>query len=446
MNIRFSFMYALRCLGFGNRNAESSARKTLIGAVFGIGISLVPLILVLVVSNGMIAGITGRLVELDSGHIKLIKMRVFAGENDGRYETDLKDALCTRYMNEPFFKNAWVERSGTGLVIGNDGRSGGTIRAIEKNFFEENTNAKNLLTVIAGDAVLEHDNEILLGKKIAENLKLSVGDTCRILTLRTLDNGKTLPKFSSFKVKGIISCGYQELDALWVFISLEQGLKILQGNSSLTSVIVSTADPFDTSRFSKFLFELSANLTDDFVAYSWQDLNRAQYASFETTKNLLLFIMFLILLVASINISSALIMLVLERSREIAILKSTGASSNMITLSFFIAGILTGVLGLAVGMPVGVLLALNINELLHGIEKVVNCILLVVYKLFSSDSTAAVFTILNPSYYLEKIPVNLHKKELLLIALMCIVLSAVVSIIPSSRAGKEKPLDIMRKL
>ena len=430
MNIRFSFMYALRCLGFGNRNAESSARKTLIGAVFGIGISLVPLILVLVVSDGMIAGITGRLVELDSGHIKLIKMRVFAGENDGRYETDLKDALCTRYMNEPFFKNAWVERSGTGLVIGNDGRSGGTIRAIEKNFFEENTNAKNLLTVIAGDAVLEHDNEILLGKKIAENLKLSVGDTCRILTLRTLDNGKTLPKFSSFKVKGIISCGYQELDALWVFISLEQGLKILQGNSSLTSVIVSTADPFDTSRFSKFLFELSANLTDDFVAYSWQDLNRAQYASFETTKNLLLFIMFLIL----------------ERSREIAILKSTGASSNMITLSFFIAGILTGVLGLAVGMPVGVLLALNINQLLHGIEKVVNGILLVVYKLFSSDSTAAVFTILNPSYYLEKIPVNLHKKELLLIALMCIVLSAVVSIIPSSRAGKEKPLDIMRKL
>ena len=118
----------------------------------------------------------------------------------------------------------------------------------------------------------------------------------------------------------------------------------------------------------------------------------------------------------------------------------------MITLSFFIAGILTGVLGLAVGMPVGVLLALNINQLLHGIEKVVNGILLVVYKLFSSDSTAAVFTILNPSYYLEKIPVNLHKKELLLIALMCIVLSAVVSIIPSSRAGKEKPLDIMRKL
>ena len=194
------------------------------------------------------------------------------------------------------------------------------------------------------------------------------------------------------------------------------------------------------------MFELSANLTDDFVAYSWQDLNRAQYASFETTKNLLLFIMFLILLVASINISSALIMLVLERSREIAILKSTGASGNMITLSFFIAGILTGVLGLAVGMPVGVLLALNINQLLHGIEKVVNGILLVVYKLFSSDSTAAVFTILNPSYYLEKIPVNLHKKELLLIALMCIVLSAVVSIIPSSRAGKEKPLDIMRKL
>ncbi len=445
MNIRFAFMYALRCLGFGNGNTESNARKTLIGAVFGIGISIVPLILVLVVSDGMISGITSRLVELDSGHIKLIKMRVRSGENDGRYEKYLKADLCARYADEPFFKNAWVERSGSGLVIGKDGRSGGSIRAIENNFFEENTKAKKLLTVIAGSPVLENDNEILLGKKIAENLKLHVGDTCRILTLKTLDSGKVLPKFSGFKVKGIISCGYQELDALWVFIGLEQGLKILQGSSSLTSVIVSTEDPFDDARFSKFLFSLTENITDNVAVYDWKNLNRAQSASFATTKNLLLFIMFLILLVASVNISSALIMLVLERNKEIAILKSTGAGGNLITLSFFIAGILTGFFGLVFGMPVGVLLALNINSILAGIEKCINGILLFAYKLFGINSEFSSFTILNPSYYLEHIPVKLHGKELLLIALMCIVLSALVSIIPSSRAGKEKPLDIIRK-
>ncbi|MEL3909222.1 MAG: ABC transporter permease [Treponemataceae bacterium] len=446
MKLRFAFIYALRCLGFGNNNSESNARKTLIGAVLGIGISLIPLVLVLVVSDGMISGITSRLVELDSGHIKLIKLRVRSDENDGRNEKELKEKICKTYAHDNFFENAWVERSGTGLLIGNDGRSGGTIRAIEKNFFEENKKAKALLRVIEGEAVLKEDNEILLGKKIAENLKLKVNDTCRILTLRNLKNGKTLPKFTSFKVKGIISCGYQELDALWVFISLEQGLKILQGSSSLTSLIVSTADPFDNSRFAKFLFDLNQNLTEDFMAYSWQNLNRSQSATFETTKNLLIFIMFLILFVASVNISSALIMLVLERNKEIAILKSTGASGKLITLSFFIAGLLTSFLGMLVGLPIGVLLGININKILEMIENFVNLILIFVYKLLNINTNMLDFNILNPSFYLENIPVKLKLDELLLLASMVVLLSVIVSIIPSSRAGKEKPLDIMRKL
>lgn len=446
MKLRFAFIYALRCLGFGHNNSESNARKTLIGAVLGIGISLIPLVLVLVISDGMISGITSRLVELDSGHIKLIKMRVRLDENDGRNEKELKKQIIETYAKDDFFVNAWIERRGTGLLIGNDGRSGGTIRAIEKNFFEENKKAKTLLRVVDGDAVLKEDNEILLGKKIAENLKLKVGDTCRLLTVRNLENGKALPKFTSFKVKGIISCGYQELDALWVFISLEQGLKILQGGSSLTSLMVSTADPFDNSRFEKFIFNLNQSLTENFMAYSWQNLNRAQYASFETTKNLLVFIMFLILLVASVNISSALIMLVLERNKEIAILKSTGASGNLITLSFFIAGLLTSFFGMLVGLPIGVLLGININKILALIEKFINLILIFAYKLLNINTEMLNFNILNPSFYLENIPVKLNFDELLLLAGVVIILSAIVSIIPSSRAGKEKPLDIMRKL
>lgn len=449
MKLRFAFMYALRCLGFGQggkNKAPSNAQKSLIGAIFGIAVSVIPLLIVLVVSDGMISGITSRLIELDSGQIKIIEMRIRSDENDGRHEKALKERLKAQYADKPFFKNAWVERRGTGLLIGNNGRSGGSIRAIEKNFFAENEKAKNLLKVVAGSAVLENDNEVLLGKKIAENLQLKVGDTCRLLTLKKSGGNKAVPKFSSLKVKGIISCGYQELDALWVFIGLDKGLQILSGSSSLTSLIVSTDNPFDNQRFESFLSDLDAGLTDDFVANSWKNLNRAQYASFATTKNLLMFIMFLILLVASINISSALIMLVLERTQEIAILKSTGANTRLITLSFFISGMLTSVFGLLLGLPVGILLSLNINALLAMIEKGINLLFVFLYRLLNLNSEMLAFHILDPSYYLENIPVHLDLTTLFSIVLVTIILSACVSIIPSTRAGRERPIDIMRKL
>lgn len=446
MRISFAFTYAFRCLGFGQQNSESNARKTLIGAIFGIALSVIPLIVVLVVADGMIAGITSRLIELDSGHIKIIKMRVVANENDGRHEKTLKKQLIKKHTKNSFFENAWVERSSVGLLIGNDGRSGATIRAIENNFFAENQKAKKLLKVVAGSTVLENDNEVLLGTKIAENLKLKVGDTCRLLTLKESSTGNLLPKFTNLKVKGIVSCGYQELDALWVFISLEKGLNILNSKSSLTSVLISTKNAFDNKNFDRFFEELNTELTDNFVAYSWKSLNRSQYSSFKTTKNLLMFIMLLILLVASVNISSALIMLVLERNREIAILKSTGASSNLITLSFFISGMLTSLFGLIFGLPIGILIAININSILSIIENFINGILIFSYKILNISDKILEFHILDPAYYLENIPINLKLYDLLLIAIMATTLSAIVSIIPSKKAGSERPIEIMRKV
>lgn len=446
MSIAFAFSYGLRCLGIGKNRSQSNARKTLVGAICGIGISLIPLVLVLVVSDGMISGITRRLIELDTGQIKLIKMRVKADENDGRHELALKQNIVDTFAQLSFFKNAWVERSGTGLIIGKDGRSGGTIRAIEKKFFVENDEAARLLKVYDGSSVIENDNEVLIGTKLAETLSLKVGDSCRILTMRTSDSGTSIPRLTTYTVKGIISCGYQELDALWVFISLESGLKVLHGSSSLTSVLVSTANPFDDKQFETFTSNLTKSLPEDFALYTWKTLNRAQYTSFETTKNLLLFIMFLILFVASINISSALIMLVLERHREIAILLSVGTDANTITLSFFIAGMLTSFFGLLLGLPIGILLAINVNSLLRIIEKLINYFILFGYKLFNTIHDRLEFHILDPNYYLETIPISIDIQKILFIIIITFVLSAIVSIIPSIKAGREKPLDIMRKV
>ena len=109
-----------------------------------------------------------------------------------------------------------------------------------------------------------------------------------------------------------------------------------------------------------------------FSVYTWQDLNRSQFYSFQTSKNLLMFIMFLILLAASVNVSSAMVMLIMERRKEIAILKATGAHPFFITMSFLIAGMCTGAAGLCIGLTGGILAALHINELFTFFEYALN--------------------------------------------------------------------------
>ena len=161
---------------------------------------------------------------------------------------------------------------------------------------------------------------------------------------------------------------------------------------------------------------------------------------------MLTFIMLLIVLVASVNISSALVMLVMERRKEIAILKSVGATNSGISISFLIAGVACGLMGTLIGLPVGIMFAINSNLLIVSLEKLVNLGVKVLYVLGgnSAESFEAV-QLLNPAYYLTEIPVSIPLGELFLISSSVILLSLVVSVIPAIKAGKERPLETFRK-
>lgn len=439
---------AFRFLGIGSGKTVSNARKSLFGAVLGIGISIIPLIVVLVVSDGMIQGITSRTIELGTGHLQVINMRSISSYKNAETEKNVR-SLILEFDEGNFVENAWIERQGNGLVIGKSGRSGGAIRAVEPEFFTQNIRALNLIKVISGSLEFENNKSAILGTAIAEKLGLKVGDTCRIITISKNEKGKTIPRVSSFKISGLVSSGYQELDALWVFIPLEEGLKIMPMSSSLTSIVVSTNDPFDEDKMQALQLKLNSILPETFSIYSWADLNRSAFTSFKTTKNILLFIMFLIVLVASANISSAIVMLVMERRREIAILKAAGAHPSSISLAFLLAGLLTSLGGIILGMPLGILAAIHINEIFAYAEKILNHIQNFFYTfLYGTGGTEKPLEIhlLDPAYYLEYIPVKLNLFDLYTIAVSMLILSVVVCLIPAVRAGKEKPIEIMRKL
>ncbi len=446
MRLKVFITMAFRFLGFGSSKTESNARKSLFGAMFGIGISIIPLVIVMVVSDGMIEGIMSRTIELGTSHMQLMNMTIPENKTKCEIEKELKQNLLENFDND-FFQNAWIEREGDGLLVGKNGRIGANIRAIEPEFFKENKEAIRLIKVKSGSLEFPNSKSAILGEKIARQLGLKVGDTCRLITMPKKSLGKAIiPKVSMFKVSGIVSSGYEELDALWFFIPLETGLKFMDVESSRTSILIQTKDAFDEKEMYRLQTQFVMMLPETFCIYHWMDFNRSAYVSFKTTKNILMFIMFLIALVASANISSAIVMLVMERRREIAILKATGAHPSLITLSFLFAGFLTGLNGLLLGMPLGILAALNINEIFSFIENILNYLQHFFYTLSGSSSKVLEINLLDPAYYLEEIPIVLNFTELYMIAISMLLLSVIACIIPAVKAGREKPIDIMRKI
>ena len=445
MTFKSSLMFA-KSLIFPKAEKKSSARRSLWGALLCIGLSIVPLVVVLSITNGMIQGMTDRIIGLSSNNLQAYVSPKLKDTQDSQTYREYAQQFKT--VNGVL--NVYPEISVTALAAGKKTRTGAQIRALDKEIFEDNKAFKELFTIIEGnisDYTAQTQDEgvyAVVGQKMAEMLELHAGDTFRVITIKTT-NGKQSPKLTSFKVAAIVSSGYQELDALWVFIPLETAYKFVSLTNASYTIMIETPESYspDLVRIQK---DLKSAYGKYINFYRWDQVHAAEFENFSSTKVMLVFVMILIVLVASINISSAIIMLVMERKKEIAILKSIGATPSGITFAFIITGMTCGLGGLALGLPVGLLAAVNANELVKIIEKAVNAIARVGYLLqrVPADEIKAI-KLMDPAYYLQTIPIQLPFSQLLIISLSTVLLALLVSVIPSVKAGKEKPLDILRK-
>ena len=445
MTFKSSLMFA-KSLIFPKAEKKSSARRSLWGALLCIGLSIVPLVVVLSITNGMIQGMTDRIIGLSSNNLQAYVSPKLKDTQNAQSYRDYSE----QFKSVEGVLASYPEISVTALAAGKNMRSGIQLRALDKNIFTANKAFGQYFSIIEG-SIEDYENQdenagacAIVGQKMAQVLDLHAGDSFRIITIKTT-NGKQSPKLTSLKVSAIVSSGYQELDALWVFIPLEAAYKFISLANASYTVMIETPDAYspDLVRIQK---ELKVNYGKYINFYRWDQVHSAEFENFSSTKVMLVFVMMLIVLVASINISSAIIMLVMERRKEIAILKSLGATPSGITFAFIITGMTCGLGGLALGLPFGLLAAVNANEIVQFMEKAVNLLAKAGYYLrgIPLDEVKAI-KLMDPAYYLQTIPVNLPFSQVMLISLSTVLLALVVSIIPSVRAGRDKPLDILRK-
>jgi lipoprotein-releasing system permease protein len=268
-------------------------------------------------------------------------------------------------------------------------------------------------------ADLQGDNGtpgIIVGKELLRNLGLMVGDEIPVISpMGDIGPLGMIPKMKKFRVVGFFEVGMFEFDSGLVLIHMKDAQKFFGYGDSVYGIEIRVSDPDKASEIADMIND---KLRLPYNARDWMEMNRNLFSALELEKWVMFIILTLIILVASFNIVSNLIMIVMEKAREIAILKAMGATSRGIMSIFLVHGLIIGIAGTVIGMGGGLIL----------------CWLLNVYE----------FPLAPDVYYLSHLPVRLNLFDFIVVPLAAIIITLFATIYPSWQASKLDPVEPLR--
>ena len=288
---------------------------------------------------------------------------------------------------------------------------------------EENISIIPEYMIIGNIKNLYQKNSIIIGSSLAANLGAYVGDDITLTTteIRTSIVG-SYPISIKLKIVGIYELK-TEIDQYLVLTSHETTQKIKKFEPNETSSIrIKTNDLFKADEISNELINI---LGKDYYFQSWKESHGTLFEAIKFEKLLISLMLFLIVAVASILVLSTIVMTVKSKEREIAILRTLGANSNQLVLIFFTQGVIVSFIGIILGIIVGYLFTININNLVIFLEFILNRNLL-------------------EAYFINYFPYYIDSFQILLICLISFFISILTSFIPSLKATKLNPLEILR--
>jgi lipoprotein-releasing system permease protein len=233
-----------------------------------------------------------------------------------------------------------------------------------------------------------------------------------------------MPKMKRFRVVGIFYSGMYEYDNTMAYVSLESAQKFFSMGARVTGIEIKTNDIYKVKEIAK---EIRQKMGFPFWTKDWMEMNRNLFSALKLEKIVMFIILVLTVLVAAFNIISTLIMVVMEKHKDIAILKSMGASSRGILKIFVIEGLVIGVVGTILGTIQGLVIALNMDAIQEFLEAQLG------YKLLASDV-----------YYIDKLPSQVNPLDVGLIIVTVIGISLLATLYPAWRASRLDPAEALR--
>nr|WP_316653599.1 lipoprotein-releasing ABC transporter permease subunit [uncultured Gellertiella sp.] len=381
----------------------------------GILLGVATLIIVMAVMNGFRTELISRILGLN-GH-----MIISAADSP----LDNYPDLATKFAAVPGVTMALPMVEGQTLASGKGGAgTGALVRGLRtEDMTKLEVVSKNLK---AGDLVgFAAGSGVLIGTRMATDLGIGVGDQ---ITLISPEGDVTPmgvnPRVKSYTVSGLFEVGMSEYDSGIIFMPLEEAQLYFNAEGIVQSIelFVSNPDKIDEIRP---LVEAAAGRA--IAITDWRERNKTFFSALQVERNVMFMILTLIVIVAALNIISGLIMLVKDKGRDIAILRTMGATSGSILRIFFMTGAAIGVSGTLAGVALGVVVCLNIER---------------IRQFFSWISGTQLF---NPElYFLSQLPADMNGGETVSVVIMALVLSFIATIIPAWRASRLDPVQALR--
>ena len=378
-----------------------------IGIMLGVAI----LIIVMSVMNGFRTDLTNKILGFNP-HL------IVKPYNNNQINNNFKKLLSDNFKQIEYLDSF----SGEGVVMKTETTKGVIIKGLDQK------NKKNLIflkkILIEGVGNKIKNNEVVVGKQLAIDLNLKPSDKINLLSssfISTPFGG--LPKQETFVVKGIFSSGFYEFDKNVIFLNLNQTLNFFNKTEKDINLEIYLQDPLEADNIKDEIQKFESN----FFIYSWIDLNKSFFGALKVERNVMFIILTLIIIVAAFNIISGLTILIKNKTKEIAILKTLGLNNESIVKSFFLTGFTIGLTATLAGLILGTLFAIYIEPIRIFLSNILNV------EIFPADI-----------YFLEKMPSEIDPISLLVIFILSLITTTIASLIPALAITKMKTIQALK--
>jgi len=376
----------------------------------GISLGVAVLIIVMSVMNGFRTELVNKILGFNAHIIvkpysKSIDVSKFSNKN-----------LIT------FSKNLILTNSGEGVLISKDLTKGLVLRgySVEDFLKLEFIKKGNFI----GNSNKLTDNGISIGRNLSLDYDLKLGDKISIMStsgIQTIIG--TLPKQETYLITSIFDSGLADFDRNIAFLNIESLESLFDINSSERSLEIFLNKPLDIDTIKPKI----QKIFNEESIYTWADMNSSLFSALKVERNVMFIILSLIIIVAAFNIISGLTILVKNKTRDIAILKSIGVQNNSITKIFFMVGFFIGTSATVFGIFLGVIFSIYIENIRFFLSSIFNI------SLFPEEI-----------YFLSKMPSEININSIAIIALCSIIITILVSIYPAKQASKQDPIKSLK--
>tara|TARA_Y100000591_G_scaffold333094_1_gene373642 strand:+ start:1357 stop:2589 length:1233 start_codon:yes stop_codon:yes gene_type:complete len=392
------------------KRKEGFLKVISIFSFLGITLGVAILIIVMSVMNGFREELTKKILGFNS-HISIKPY-------DSKISEDFYIDLKKEYKDAEILKTY----NGEAVIITKNVAKGILIRGIDKNeiknlnFFKKN--------IIDGNLDNFKNGTIIIGKQLAIELDVVVGDKISIMSSSLVSTPLgVIPRQSTYSISAVFSSGLYEFDKNITFSNLQDTLSFFEKNENDINLELFLENPLKANLYKEDIQIKEPN----FYVYSWSDLNKTFFSALKVERNVMFLILTLIIIVAAFNIISGLTILIKNKTKEIAILKSLGLSRNSIIKSFFLTGFLIGFFATIFGIIFGVVFSIYIEEIRQFISSVTN------FEIFPKDI-----------YFLDQMPSKISIDSIILISIFSILVTIITSLLPSLSVSKIQTIKALK--